>query len=290
MVYANFILNGHWRVNSSIAYQNSFENFNQIFTGLVVENYRSIRTNNLPIAQTKASLFSLGIFYRDPIKSIFTHLNYQYQHTANPFIIANSIEPDGSRGMIVIPIKNIQQSHSIQTIASKYVTEIKTTFSMGVDVGLSIGNQILDGKTTQSINRYVSPNAKVNTRIRSWFALDYQMQINLARNQLKGNSANNFSFFSQSASLHFYPAAEHYLGLSAEHFINRNKNENTRILYPDLIYRYSISKKKIDLQITVMNILNEKYYVSNQFNDFYFYQSRFQIRPRQLMMSAKLQF
>lgn len=290
MVNANFKVNGNWRVNSSVAYQNSFDNFNQIFTGLVVENYRSIRTNNLPIAQTKASLFSLGIFYRDPIKSIFTHLNYQYQHTANPFIIANRIEPDGSRGMIVIPNKNINQSHSIQAKASKYVSEIKTTFSVGVDLGLSKGNQILDGKTTQSINRYVSPNAKVNTRIGSWFALDYQVQINLARNELKGNPENSFSFFSQSANLHFYPATNHYLGFMAEHFYNRNKNEKTNIIYPDLIYRYTIAKKRIDLQLSVMNLLNEKYYVSNQFNDFYFYQSRFQIRPRQLIMSVKFQF
>lgn len=125
MLYANYNLNATWRLNASAAYQNSFQNFNQIFSGLVVDNYRSIRINNLPIAQTKSFGGSLGVFFRNPIKSVFGHAQYQFSHAQQPFLLANRINLDGSREMLVIHQPNTNQSHSLQLRTSKYIGKIK---------------------------------------------------------------------------------------------------------------------------------------------------------------------
>jgi hypothetical protein len=289
-VYANYTLNAYWRITANAAWQNSFTNFNQIFTGLVTDNYRSIRTNNLPIAQSQAVMASAGLFFRNPIKSVFSHLMYQYQRSKNPFIAENQINPDGSRAMVILPIENVANNHSFQAKASKYVSNIKTTFSAGADMGLSQSNQVLDGVLTQSINRYIKPNAKINTRIGTAAAFDYQLDYTLATNELKDKQSNQFNMLSQSLSIHLYPAKNHYLGLMGEHFYNKALDEKTNIFYPDITYRYTFTKQRIDLQITLTNLLNESSYITTRFTDFYFYQSIFQIRPRQVLASVKFQF
>ena len=290
MVYANYNLNATWRLNATAAYQNSFQNFNQIFSGLVVDNYRSIRTNNLPIAQTKSFGGSLGVFFRNPIKSVFGHAQYQFSHAQQPFLPANRINPDGSREMLVIPQPNTNQSHSLQLRASKYIGEIKTTLSAGADFSFANGNQILEGQVTQSVNRSFKPNMKINTRLGTVFAFDYLIDLTLADNKLSGKARNDFQFLSQSLQLHFYPAKNHYIGLFGEHFYNSVQQEKTNIVYPDITYRFTLPKKRIDFQLTINNLLNEQYYLTTRFTDFYFYQSRFLIRPRQALASVKFQF
>jgi hypothetical protein len=289
-VYANYTLNAFWRVTAMAARQNSFSNFNQIFTGLVTDNYRSIRINNLPIAQSRSTMASTGLFFRNPIKSVFSHLTYQFYQTLNPFIIENIINPDGSRQMVVIPQPNKANIHNMQVKASKYITNIKTTFTLGAELSHNQSNQIIDGLLTKSINRSVKPNAKINTRIGTVFAYEYQVDYTLATNELKGKQSNRFNMLTQSLQLHLYPAKNHYIGLMGEHFYNYAVGEKTNIVYPDITYRYTISKKRIDLQLSAMNLLNERTYITTRFNDFYFYQSNFQIRPRQLLASVKFQF
>jgi hypothetical protein len=290
LLFANYKLNGKWRITASASYLNSFQNFNRIFSGLVVDNYRSIRVNNLPIAQVKSISASTGIYFRNPIKAVFSHLIYQFSQATQPFLPDNQINPDGSMETFVLPFENNIQSHSVQLKVSKYITPIKTTITGGADLSYATGNLVLNGTPTQSINRSIRPSLKLHTRLGQWFAYDYVGEVSFSDNQLEGQEKNNFQFLSQSLQLHFYPAKNQYLGLSGEHFFNNTKLEKTNIVYPDVTYRYTLLKKKVDFQLTLMNLLNEQYYITTSFNDFAFYQHRFFIRPRQAVVSVKFQF
>jgi hypothetical protein len=131
---------------------------------------------------------------------------------------------------------------------------------------------------------------KINTRLGTVFAFDYLVELTLADNKLSGKARNDFQFLSQSLQLHFYPAKNHYIGLFGEHFYNSVQQEKTNIVYPDITYRFTLPKKRVDFQLTITNLLNEQYYLTTRFTDFYFYQSRFNIRPRQVLGSVKFQF
>lgn len=289
ILFGNYKINSTWRLNANAAYLNSFENFNSIFTGFVVDNYRSIRINNMPLAQVKNLSASLGIYFRNPIKSVFSHIVYQYSRSNQPFLPGNRINPNGSMESVVIQFENNTHSHSLQAKAIKYITSIKTTITTGADLSYAIGNQVLNGKPAQSTNRSIRPSLKLHTRAGLWFAYDYVGEVTFADNQIEGQPRNNFQFLSQSLQFHFYPAKNHYLGIMGEHFYNHTKLDKTNIVYPDLIYRFTLPKKKIDFQLELMNIFNEKYYITTRFNDFAFYQHRFFIRPRQAVFTIKFQ-
>lgn len=289
-LYANFTMNGFWRLTASGAWQNSFANFNQIFSGLVTENYRSIRINNLPVAQSQAAIASMGIYFRNPLKSLFSHINYQFFRQQNPFLTSNQINPDGSRTIAILPIENSINSHSLQLKGSKYLSKLNTTFSAGADLGFSQSNQVLDEQITRSSNRYIKPHTKVNTRFGTVAAFDYSLNYTIATNRLRGNATNRFNQLTQSLQIHLYPVKNHYFGLMGEHFSNKTTGQTTHNVYPDIIYRYTLPKKRIDFQLSIMNLLNEQQYISAQFTDFFFYQSAFTIRPRQAVASIKFQF
>lgn len=288
-VYANYTLNGYWRFTLAGARQNSFSNFNQIFSGWVTDSYRSIRINNLPVAQSQAAIASVGAYFRNPIKSVFSHINYQWLRQKNPFLTTNLINPDGSRSFEFLAFENSISNHTLQIKGSKYLSKIKTTLSAGADLGHSQSNQVLDGQITRSTNRFIKPHTKVSTRFGTVAAFDYTLNYTLATNALQGNDPNRFNQLTQSLQIHLYPAKNHYLGLMAEHFYNKAFRQSTHNVYPDITYRYTLPKKRIDFQITLMNLLNEQQYLSAQFTDFFFYQSAFTIRPRQVLASVKFQ-
>lgn len=289
VLLANVNLNSYWRLFSSLSRQNMFLNFHQTLSGWVANNYRNIRINDIPIIQNRTVNFTSGTSYRNAIKGSFANFSYIFQRSAMPFIISHTILPEGTTSMVAVPIQNVINSHSVQLKKSRYFKNIKTTFTLGLDFSWNISNQILNDATTQSINRILTPSAKVNSRLGSLFSLDYQSKFAFATNEVGRSMINRFQNLQQNLQLHFFPSERHYFGVMGESLLNVIENERTHALYPDLIYRYTIPKKRVDIQVSLMNLLNEKSYLSTSYTDFYFLQSFFQIRPRQFLLSVKFQ-
>ena len=63
--------------------------------------------------------------------------------------------------------------------------------------------------------------------------------------------------------------------------------ERTENIFTDLIYRYTISKKKIDLELQLSNLLNTTNFKTININDFSYVETNFNLRPRQILFKIR---
>ena len=63
--------------------------------------------------------------------------------------------------------------------------------------------------------------------------------------------------------------------------------ERTENLFTDLRYRYTISKKKIDLEFQLSNLFNTTNYRTINISDFSYVETNFNLRPRQVLFKIR---
>ncbi|KIC89923.1 hypothetical protein HY58_14830 [Flavihumibacter sp. ZG627] len=77
--------------------------------------------------------------------------------------------------------------------------------------------------------------------------------------------------------------------VSSNYYTNSFHSRNKQLLL-NLLYRYSVPKTKIDIELACNNLLNEKYYSIFNNEAFYNIFSAFSLRPRQAVIIVKFSF
>jgi hypothetical protein len=287
---ASYEFNNYWQTSFGVGYNNSFQDYDRILYGYLLQNYRTLLRNNFPIAQNKALSFNNGIYYRHSLKSLFLNVTNRYSIVQRPYILEPIISPNGTQQIKANPISNKATNFSVRMDASKYASGIKTTFGLDMEYAVNIGNQILQGKLLTSTNQSYRPGIKANARISSYCTFDYKAKADFSRNRLEGRDAEQVQMFSQLLRLNIFPTKAQFLGITAEHYYNEFATSSRNVFYADLTWRYSLKKQRIDLEANLTNIFDQRAYINTSFTDFYFLSNSFSIRPRQLLASIKWLF
>ncbi|MBW3518044.1 carboxypeptidase-like regulatory domain-containing protein [Flavobacterium sp. NKUCC04_CG] len=274
-----------WQWNTSVGYNNEFQTAASLLPGTVMKNYRSFQKMDFPIYRTDNYSIISRINYRNPFKSIFFSSSYTFTLTESPLLFHNLILENGTNFLTTSELNNSSTNHSVNTKISKYFKHINSTVSLGIDFKLLRTDQLVNEVVLVSKHKNWKPNLKINTRFSDIITVDYAVETHFNSNKII--QKQNTLVVSQALKLHLYPTTNHYIGFSTEHYYNDFVSTNNHNFYLDCLYRYSITKRKIDLEVRISNILNEAYYINSSFSDFYFYQSTFNIRPQQAMVAVK---
>ncbi|SFE68998.1 hypothetical protein SAMN04488541_100559 [Thermoflexibacter ruber] len=283
-------INPSWKVGAGLGYNNSFQNTEQILSGYLLNNYRNLQRTNYPVAQNNNYTFSTNINYADPVEAIFFNSSYLFSKIQNPFLPQNEIQANGTQVLSFKDITNRLNFHSSNSKISKYFRSLKTTLTLGLELSYQQGNQLVNNVLLKTINQNIKPNLKVSTRLTDNLSIDYQLETNFNQNRTTNSSRQSVFMFTENLKISIYPSPNQYIGFIFEHYYNDFLSEKRHNLYTDLLYRYTFSTKKIDLELVCTNLLNENKYISSSFTNFYFYQSAFHIRPRQFLASVKFNF
>ena len=78
------------------------------------------------------------------------------------------------------------------------------------------------------------------------------------------------------------------LSISRPSILKSAPNPNST--FGDLLYRYSLKKKKIDFELSAYNLFNEKYFSQNNFSANYEQRFVYKLRPTQFMLTTRFNF
>jgi len=278
----------YWKFVFGLGNENKFENMDNILYSYLLTNYRNIQKNIYPIEITKNYSSNIGAYYRNPKKSLFFNINYTSSLNKNPYLFNSQIESNGSQQISIINIENTSTSQSANTKLSKYFSSIKSTLTVGFNYNNNTAFKFLNNEKVKSRFENYNPNIKINSRLTDKFSFDFIVNTSLLKNKTAQNNSSKIYTINNVLKAYFYTNDNNYLGFTFEHYYNDNAKNNN--IFTDLIYRYTFIKKKIDLELKVTNIFNEKEFETSQFSDFYFYQSVYNLRQRQFLTSIKFSF
>lgn len=289
-VNTEYIITNSWKITLGLEFNNNFQNMEQTFYGYILSNYKNLQQANYPIAKNKNYSLTSMLLYKNPTQSLFFSSFYTFLKTQNPFILQNEIQPNGTQILSAKNIQNEINSHTINSKISQYFSRIKTSFSLGIDFSFQERSQFVNNSLLKIVNQNIRPTFKINTRYIKDLSIEYNIAPNFNRNKIKTQSQQRLFTLNENFKLNIYPKANQYIGLSLEHYYNNFISVKKNQLYTDLLYRYTLTKRKIDLELKCTNFFNEKEFITSNFTANYYYQSFFQIRPRQILANIKFNF
>ena len=83
---AIYDVNSNWKLNSSASISNQFGTINRLHYGYILQNYRNIQRINSILPQSLDQNYSIGVAFRNPIKTLFWNINYVNTKSENNLI------------------------------------------------------------------------------------------------------------------------------------------------------------------------------------------------------------
>lgn len=280
-------LNAFWKTTFSVSLKNYFGDINQLYYGYILNNYRNIQQYETPILESISNNFTIGVSYRNPIKSLFINGFYSYSNSNQNLLIGNIINNDGTSSFGYFEQNNNSKTHNANLSGSKYFSKLKTTLTITSNAQLDSREQLLNNLLTDVSTKRIQLKGKLDTEITEWLSIAYQNKITLSNTQYENQPFDNIFIQEHLLNFNFYPTSNQYIGFDAEYYKNNFSTKNQENYFLNLNYRYSFENSRIDLELNWNNILNTKEFTDVFNSSFSYTQSTYKIRPSQLLLSMK---
>jgi hypothetical protein len=196
------------------------------------------------------------------------------------------VQSDGTSIQQAFPIPNANYAHALQFYTSKYISVAKTTIGFRANYNHLSGKSLMNTELFKTTNVFYVLSPDLNVRITSWLNSEYSLNATVINTFIENDRKSNISILKHKLNFFAFPWEDQLISLSTEYY-NQNKNNN---LFVDLLYRYTITKRKIDLELRWNNIFNNNTYTSYQSSAFTVWESTYLLRPSQVLFSVKFSF
>ena len=286
---AIYSFNEYWKIRTSVVYTKQFDGINTLYNAYLLTSYRNLQKFNAAIPQSNSWNNSLSVNYENLSKAIFANFNYSFSLQNRKYLFKNIIDPTGFNTIELVNLDNMRNTQAIAGDVSKYWGEIKTIFKISWNVNLSKADYLLNDKLNVLNTEGYTGSISINNNSLTYLSLSYDTSIGLIRSGLSGKSLNSISYSDHILELNIFPKENHILTLNSEYYKTNLKTQEGQV-FIDLQYLFKIPKRKIDIEFSCMNLLNNKTYVRLYNSEFSIIRNYFELRPRQFMLTTKFKF
>lgn len=276
-------LNTYWKINSTVSINNQFGTINQLYYAYILQNYRSIQSINAPLPQIINQNKSFGVNFRDPLKALFFTFIYTNSKSDNNLLYDTQVLTNGSTVIKAIEEKNTRLNQSVSARINKYFSKLKTNVILNGSYSLTEFQQILNFNDTTIKNVNWSFGNKIDIDVFEWFNLEYQSNWLLSKNKIQEKLNPTIIQQNHSMNLNFNFNKNQFFSIKSEYINNNLFTERSENLFTDLIYRYTIKKRKIDFEFQINNLFNTTNFKTVSISDYSYVETNFNLRPRQTM-------
>ncbi|MEZ4906015.1 MAG: hypothetical protein R2822_31730 [Spirosomataceae bacterium] len=141
----------------------------------------------------------------------------------------------------------------------------------------------------------------LNTSIRSWglkaeinpskkVNIYYDFKASQTRIEIAGKKNPPASQERHQFGANVFPSKQIYFGITNDYYINHLQTKSKNSIFTDLTFRYTLLKKKIDVESNWTNIWNTANLTLVSANSFSYFESTYQLRPMQLIQKIRFSF
>ncbi|TVQ90649.1 MAG: hypothetical protein EA393_05710 [Bacteroidetes bacterium] len=285
-ISADYRLGNFWRTRASWSYRNQLGEMDGIHYAWILTNHRNLHINDAPLQESQTQSFLAFLGYRNPIEAFFSSLTYMYHIRNNNLLYTNTINDDGTTLRGAIELQNTARTHNVHARASKYFSRIKSTLSAQGSLGLNIQDQWVNEEIFPGKNHTLTLAPKANIRLTEWMNTEWSAEwlyYDTYRDNVKLNTVNRMKYF---GNLLFFPARNQHLAITGEYY----QHENLNNYFVDLQYRYTITARRIDVDVRWVNIFNHKTYHDYHIGPYSLMENQYYLRPTQLVVLVRFSF
>ena len=285
-ISADYKITGFWRVYSSWGYNERISDFVDMYSGFIMKNYRNLSQNMVPVSTTSTQMVTSRIEYRNQIISFFNTLSYLYSVSHSASTSTNWINADGSTIITNEYMPQTSNSHFLQAYTSKFFSAAKTTISLRVNYFQQKGTSVVNAESFNTRNNMIVLKPDLSIHITPWMNVDYNLDANTILTFIDQEQKSRISLLKHNIGFFFFPAKNQLFNFSTEYYRHNEVNN----LFVDMMYRYTFTKKKVDIEVKCSNIFNADTYTSFLANAYSVWETTYLLRPFQVIFLVKFSF
>lgn len=276
-------------VSAGYRFDTQLSNMNENFPGIILTNYQSLISNDIPIQQTFTNTYNAGIDFRKSIKLLFLNISGTYIEKKAGFLHASTLQNNIMQRKI-LSIPNTSYQTAISTGISKYLFFIKST--------IHARHTLQYSKALQIQNNSLYPITNISNHLTTGITArpDLRISITYEMSQIWSLSKRNVNSYSKQFNLSTYhnkqnlelvvsPTDKFSIKLKNEYYYYRvSEQPSSSFYFADASIQYSLPKKLIDFELICSNLANSNQLSTISISENSISGYTFLLRPRFLLL------
>ena len=278
-------INTRWEVSGSWFYYNHNPNLRTLYSGYILQNYRTLSRYENKLSDSYGHLGKLKLSYKDIMQFLFTNLEISYNQYRNEVMYAQQFEGSVLK-ISLVEMENTGNYLSVTGRAGKGFDWKKLSVNAEASWGKGLTPQLRQDSLIKYKNQGINANMTLSLAITD----NIQLANKCSWSRVTGNTGTGSKLepiisYIDAASLNITLARSLILGMEIEYYETRDgsRNQNFYLLGAGMTYTW----KRIRFSLDYNNILNTTNYVFAYYGSLNAYYSEYLIRPASILLSAR---
>lgn len=262
-------------------------NLNLIHPGLIMTNYRTLTSGVDNFYNSSSQNVSASFSYKHTRHGLFANGRVMQSWTHVPYTMAQQLYGD----YVVYSYadaKNDGKMLMVMGNIGKTLDFMRGSCNVNGSFSRNESHLLSQRKSVNSVSTGWSVGGKINGNPCRWFSFDYRIDYSYSRLTMNGQSESWLSTMENELSLTFIPHRKWQWTVSGEHYRNELTEHNYKnVVMLDTKLTFQLNKK-IEFAASLTNILNKRSYEYTTYSQLSSFESRRQLRGRQLLFSITL--
>lgn len=275
---------------------NSLGRIDDVYRGYIFTNYRNIVSHEAPLAHIRNKGGGVNYYFKKSIEGFFVNLGLLYiaseRNILNNTSISNSIQQTR-----FIYSNNSSSYQSFSASLNKYVFRWNTDIKFSFLTNQQTAEQLQNGNVLRFRNNSYSYKLKIDSRLPAGIYTNYtgvltkSINKQVDKNMAITNSQTKSTQVEQQLEISFLVCKNVYIKWNLEHYYNSLPGSTkNHFLFMDANATVRINKLKSDIQVLVNNIIGNDEYTMLNLSSNIVSESRYNIRPRTIMLKFNYRF
>ena len=270
-ISTTYIFSSQWNTSVHYDFSNYIPEINEIYTGYLLSDYRTITQNNGILPNIQKHTANWNMRFRDMIHFWMGSIGVGWQKRD-----LNLLKGQNSEG-IYIKQTNISFNNNTESIIefaqiSKYWSGIKTKITLNGTNENKLLNRLLTNNQPALIkNQSQNLTCSVTTSPKSWIQTQFEVKFSQNENiieRIDGNTDNKFKQMDLLFKINANPNKLLTLGFEvSNNQITDEKNTTQSYVFIDASTRYKFKNNSWQIGLYVQNIVNESSFRSFNFSE-----------------------
>lgn len=262
-------------------------NLNLIHPGLIMTNYRTLKSGVDDFYNSSSQKVSANVSYKHTRLGLFANGMVMHSWSHIPYTLAQQLYGD----YVVYSYadaKNDGKTLMAMGNIGKTLDFMRGSCNVNGSFSRNESHLLSQQQSVHSVSSGWSVGGKINGNPCRWFSFDYRIDYSDSRLTMNGLSESWLSTMENELSLTFVPHRKWQWTVSGEHYRNELTEHNYKnIVMLDTKLTFQLNKR-IEFAASLTNILNKRSYNYTTYSQLSSFESQRQLRGRQLLFSITL--
>lgn len=262
-------------------------NLNLIHPGLIMTNYRTLKSGVDDFYNSSSQNVSASVSYKHTRHGLFANGMVMHSWSHVPYTMSQQLYGDyvvysyadaKNDGKMLMAMGNI----------GKTLDFMRGSCNVNGSFSRSESHLFSQQQSVNSVSTGWSVGGKIGGNPCRWFSFDYRIDYSDSRLTMNSMSESWLSTMENELSLTFIPHRKWQWTVSGEHYRNELTEHNYKnIVMLDTRLTFQLNKR-IEFAASLTNILNKRSYNYTTYSQLSSFESQRQLRGRQLLLSVML--